>query len=531
MLQAMYNGVSGLSAEQQWMDTIGNNIANVNTTGYKSSSVSFEDQLSQTLQGASGAGTNVGGTNAIQIGLGVKLGSIGINTSQGGLQSTSKPTDMAVSGNGYFMVGDGSTVNYSRDGSFALDNQGNLVSSSTGGFVLGWTADPTTGKVDTSKQIDGASHLQIPVGSMTITNPTTQAAFSGNLSSDAPTATNPTGTYTRSINMFDSLGEKQAVNLTFNNESITPGAATDAATNGGSGTLSDSTGYTYAYTIVYPDGSESALSAPQHITTGAGTGVNDGQIDVTVPNLPAGASINVYAAQGLNPGTSSMHRVSATSPTSTTNTVSITAMGANTNPTPAANPSNKWSWSATDSTGTPVGSGSLTFDVNGKSTSTGTVTLNTIDGSNTPQSVAMDFSKITQISGASTAAPSSQDGTAPGTLTGFNVDNTGTVTGTFSNGSTRALGQVALANFQNPGGLSRLGNNEFATSPNSGNPSIGVAGSDGLGGIAAGFTEQSNVDLSKEFSNLIVSQRGFEANTKIVSTVDTLLSDVIHLVQ
>jgi len=530
MLQAMYNGVSGLSAEQQWMDTIGNNIANVNTTGYKSSSVAFEDQLSQTLQGASSAGTNVGGTNAVQIGLGVKLGSIGINTSQGGLQSTSKPTDMAVSGNGYFMVGDGNQVSYTRDGSFALDNQGNLVSSATGGYVLGWTAD-SKGNIDSSQQIDGASHLQIPVGAMTITNPTANAAFSGNLSADAPTSTNPTGTYTRSVNMYDSLGEKQAVTLTFNNESVSPPSIvpTNASSNATGGSLNSGDVYKLSYAFVYPDGSQSAVTSPAVSVTAAGVApANVAQINVTGIQVPAGATVKWYMGDSSTP---SPQKEVASTDFVDNGGGSFTLNATGSLGAIPANPSNQWAWAATDSTGATIGSGHLAFDTNGATTSTGSVTLTPSNGSGNPQSVALDFSALTQISGASSAAPSSQDGSAPGTLTGFNVDNTGTITGTFSNGLTRALGQVALANFQNPGGLTRQGNNEFATSPNSGEPTVGTAGNDGLGGVASGFTELSNVDLSKEFSNLIVSQRGFEANTKIVSTVDTLLSDVIHLVQ
>jgi flagellar hook protein FlgE len=512
----MYNGVSGLSAEQQWMDTIGNNIANVNTTGYKAATVSFEDQLSQTLQGASQANSNVGGTNPIQIGLGVKIGAIGMNTAQGGLQATSKPTDMAISGNGYFMLGDGGAVKYSRDGTFALDNQGNLVSSSTGAYVLGWPAD-STGKIDSTQQISAAAHLQIPVGSLTVTNPTANATFSGNLSVDTPPSTNPTGTYTRSVNVYDSLGEKQPVTLTFNNLGATPPAPTAVTASTTGGTLATGS-YNIAYTYVYPGGESASYAAPATSVTGP-----TGSVSLTGMTLPTGATgYNVYVN-----GT----KVTASPQTSATYNVT-TSSGSGSLPTA---PVNQWVWSASGGTGataTVGGSGTVNFTNTGTTTSTGAITLNpNTDGSKVPQSIALNFANVTQVAGQSTAAPSSQDGSSPGTLQSFNVDSTGTITGIFSNGATRALGQVALANFQNPGGLNRDGNNEFTESPNSGTAEVGTANSNGLGTLATGFVEQSNVDLSNEFTHMIVSQRGFEANTKIISTVDTLLSDVIHIVQ
>ena len=158
MLQAMYSGISAIEAQQTSLDVIGNNIANVNTTAYKAGRVTFEDQLSQTIQGASTPSANVGGTNPQQVGLGVRVSSIDTVMAQGGLQSTSKPTDMAIQGNGYFMLGDtnGTGVSYTRDGSFSLDSSGNLVNSSSGAYVLGWKAD-ANGKIDSTP----ANHVRV----------------------------------------------------------------------------------------------------------------------------------------------------------------------------------------------------------------------------------------------------------------------------------------------------------------------------------------------------------------------------------
>ncbi len=411
MLQAMYSGISAIEAQQTSMDVIGNNIANVNTTAYKSGRVTFEDQLSQTIQGASTPTGNVGGTNPQQVGLGVRVAAIDSVMAQGGLQSTARPTDMAIQGNGYFMLGNtnGTGVSYTRDGSFSLDSNGNLVNGSSGAFVLGWKADPN-GKIDSTKQITSASRLSIPVGGLTAVQPTSNISFGGNLSAEATPAT---PAYTRTTKVYDSLGEPANVTLAF--------------------------------------------------TRG------------TAPNT--------------------------------------------------------WNWTGSGDAGA-TGSGTITFDSTGKQTAaTGTVTLNPTDGASASQVITPDFSTVTQIAGASSASPTAQNGFAPGTLQSFSVDDTGAISGIFNNGLTRVLGQMALADFPNDAGLSRSGGNTYATSINSGLPTIGTAQSSSLGKISTGYLEQSNVDLSNEFTSMIVTQRGFQANTKIITTVDQLLNEVIQLKQ
>ncbi len=244
MLQAMYSGISAIEAQQTGMDIIGNNIANVNTTAYKAGRVTFQDQLSQTIQGAGAPTSNIGGTNPEQVGLGVRVGSIDTLMSQGGLQSTTRPTDMAIQGNGYFMLGDSTGVSYTRDGSFSLDSNGNLVNASNGSFVLGWKAD-VNGKVDATQQISPASHLSIPVGGLTAVQATSNVTFAGNLSADAVS----TDTYSRSVAVYDSLGEKQTVTLNFQRDATDPtnhtwkwSASGDAAATGSGSIKFDSTG-------------------------------------------------------------------------------------------------------------------------------------------------------------------------------------------------------------------------------------------------------------------------------------------------
>lgn len=409
MLQAMYSGISAIEAHQERMDVIGNNIANVNTTAYKAGRVTFQDQLSQTIQGAGAPTANVGGTNPQQIGLGVRVGSIDTIMAQGGLQSTTRPTDMAIQGNGYFMLGDSTGLSYTRDGSFTLDSSGTLTNASNGAFVLGWKADPN-GKIDTTQQISPASHLSIPVGGLTAVQPTSSIAFGGNLSAESTPAS---GVYSRSVKVYDSLGEPQTITLGF----------TRAAA------------------------------------------------------------------------------------------------------------ANTWNWSTSGDAGA-AGTGTISFDSTGKQTaSTGAISLTPTDGASAGQAIAPDFSAITQISGSSSASPTSQNGFGPGTLQSFSVDETGAISGVFNNGLTRILGQMAMSDFPNPAGLERSGGNSFRTSINSGLPSVGTALSSSLGKISTGYLEQSNVDLSNEFTNMIVTQRGFQANTKIVTTVDQLLNEVIQMKQ
>jgi flagellar hook protein FlgE len=516
MLQAMYNGVSGLDTQQTWMDTIGNNIANANTTGYKAATVSFEDQLSQMIQGPSGSGQNVGGTDPIQEGLGVKLAAIGTNTSQGGLESTSVPTDMAISGNGYFMVGNGASVSYTRDGTFALDNSGNLVDSN-GNFVLGWTANGA-GAINTTGSVTAASHLQIPVGTMTATSPTQNVTYAGNLSAD--TVPGSATSYTRAVNVYDSKGASQTVTLAFTNAATAAAPTPTPAATGG--TLPAGT-YDVAYSYVYANGSESAPSATSTVTTSGATG----SIALAGITAPAGATgVNVY----IGSSASTMQLATATplvpgAGGATTGTITTPpAVGA------AAPPaSDTWDWTA--SGGGSSGSGTINFGGTGTELSaTGNITLVNADGSTTPQTIAPSFTGVTSLSGVSNAAPTTQDGSGPGTLQSFSVDDTGTITGVFSNGLTRSLGQIALSSFANPAGLAQQGNNDLALTPDSGTATIGVANTSGLGTINTGFLEQSNVDLSTEFTNMIVAQRGYQANTEIVSTVDQLLSDVLSMV-
>ncbi|MFS8640194.1 MAG: flagellar hook protein FlgE [Symbiobacteriaceae bacterium] len=395
MMRSMYAAISGLRNHQLRMDVIGNNIANVNTVGYKASRVTFRELFSQTLRGASAPTNQRGGTNPLQVGLGTALAGIDVIHQPGNAQSTGVPTDMAIEGDGFFVLQDprGGYV-YSRAGDFRLDAQGYLVNAD-GLQVLGWQAaqngtlpppDPTN--------LDA---IQIPVDLMMPAQASTQITWSANL--DASAAANTT--VTRAIDVYDSLGNKYTLTFTF------------------------------------------------------------------------------------------------------------TKRG-----------SNQWDWSVTAPSGFS-GSGTLTFNSTGGLQTGGSANVTG------PVNLTLDFNRVTQYAGESTIEGLA-DGYAAGELMGFTVDASGTITGTFSNGRTQPIAQVALAVFANPGGLLRDGS-LYRVSNNSGAPQIGVAGTGGRGTVAPGSLEMSNVDLAREFVDMIVTQRGFQANTRVITTSDEMLQELVNL--
>jgi flagellar hook protein FlgE len=388
VLRSLYSGISGLRAHQTMLDVTGNNIANVNTQGFKASSVEFQDTLSQMTKGASAPTSGSGGSNPAQVGLGVQVAGISTNFTQGSSEATGKATDMMISGDGFFVVQQGGETLYTRAGSLGQDAQGRLVTPD-GAILQGWTAD-ANGVVSTGG----------PVGNMTLSSQilapaqaTTTATVSGNLPSDAATGT----ALTRDIQVYGASGNTSTISLTF---------------------------------------------------TSSGPGA----------------------------------------------------------------------WSVTDGAGDTA---SLTFGADGKLTSAG----NTL----TSAGVAVDLSTLTGFSGLSTVTAKSDNGRAAGTLESFTLSKDGTVVGSFSNGAKQAVGQIALANFTNPGGLEKAGSSSYRASANSGAATMGVAGSAGMGTLVAGSLEMSNVDLSQEFTNLIVAQRGFQANARVITTSDTVLQELIDL--
>ena len=358
MMRSMYAGVSGLKTHQTRMDVIGNNIANVNTTGFKASRVTFKEMLSQTLSGAKAPQDNRGGMNPQQVGLGVSLGSIDTNHVQGNLQSTGLGTDLAIQGNGYFIVNNGTQNFYTRAGALTLDENGNLVNASNGYIMQGWLA--TNGIINTNSPLTG---IRIPIGDTMAPQASTEAVFAGNLNSADPLP------WTATMDIYDSQGEKHTLTLNFTH-----------------------------------------------------TG-ND----------------------------------------------------------------NEWTWTASidgaDLGGSSETTGTITFGGDGKLVSvTGdTFDINFNNGTEEITGFNLDLSAVTQMAGDNTLDGLYADGYAMGSLESFSIDNGGVITGSYSNGLTKAIGQIAVANFSNAGGLTRVGDTLFAESQNSGIAQIGAAGTAGRG--------------------------------------------------
>lgn len=414
MLQAMLSGVASIKAHQTRINVIGDNLANVNTTAFKGSRVTFEDMMAQTLQGGTAANGTQGGTNAKQVGLGVMVGATDINGEQGSMNATNRPSDMAITGNGFFLVKTGDKTQYTRDGAFNLNSSGDLVHSSTGARLMGWQAD-ALGKVDMS--VSPSSPLNIPLGSTSAVQATTQVKLGGNLNSKAT----GTDSWSTQVRVYDQSGAAHDLTVKFTNR-------TAPATGG-----------------------------------------------------PAGAA-------------------------------------------------SSWDWDVSEA-GVSVGSSATAgnskvfFDASGKSIAPTTASKVTVAGA----TMDFDFGQTTGLASASQVTLRDQNGFPPGSLEGYSIGTDGVITGQFSNGLTRALGQVAVATFTNPAGMTRSAGNLWDPSVNSGTASVGAPDSNGRGAINAGYLEQSNVDISQEFTDLIVTQRGFQANTKIVTTVDEMLQELISI--
>ena len=416
---AMNSAITGLNGFQKMLDVVANNIANVNTSGYKHSKVNFQELYAQTLRPASGANPTLGGSNAIQVGLGSNIASIDSVMTQGVLELTDNPTDMAISGEGYFVVGTDTINTYTRNGHFSVDASGGIVDS--GGRPLqGWSAD-SSGVVDVTKP---TAALRIPFGDSMTAQATSNMKLSGNLdASQAIFAAGPPptgGKFTTEATVYDSLGKEYRVQMTFTKVAATPGAAAT------------------------------------------------------------------------------------------------------------------WNWSADDGA-TNLGSGDVAFDANGNysaalSTANPSFTLTPANGAN-PMVVNPNFSSMTQLEtpGRYSASVGSQDGYPAGQLTNFAIDRNGMVVGQYSNALTRNLGQVALAFFNNPQGLEKSDSGLLRETVNSGKPQLGAAGTSPRGTITAGALEGSNVDLAKEFTRLISAQRAFQANSKVISTMDEVLGDISNL--
>ncbi|MGE5484286.1 MAG: flagellar hook protein FlgE [Ignavibacteriales bacterium] len=522
MMRSMFSAVSGLKTHQIRMDVIGNNIANVNTIGFKTGRVNFQEMFSQTMRGASAPTGESGGTNPQQVGLGVALSSVDTIQGQGNLQSTAKTTDLAIQGNGFFVVEDGGTRMFTRAGMFDLDSQGNLVDQG-GRRVQGWMA---TNGVFGSKDTATLSDITVPVGQVIQATPTTMVEWGHNLDAGAAVGF----TRTTSVDVLDSLGRSHSISMSFRR---TDGARESGNIDWGGNLLTgsgsyvatfdayDDLGVAHSITVTF---TEVDVDTWSWTATGpAGIADNTGQIEFSggawlsqsggpVRFTPTGASEVVLDMDfsGLQLGA--------------TNNAAATTDGA-----AAGTVSNEWSWTASGPAGLTNNTGTIVFDTNGAvlTADIGPLAFNPVGAE--PMSVTMDFDRVTQNGGESTLEFIDRNGSPMGTLGKITIDGEGVITGTYSNGESQQIGQLCVANFANPGGLLRLGDNLYVSSNNSGPEQIGEAGTGGRGDIKPSALEMSNVDLAEEFTSMIVTQRGFQANSRVITASDEMLQDLVNL--
>lgn len=516
MMRSLYSAVSGLKNHQTRMDVIGNNISNINTTGFKAGRVNFATMLSQTLSSASAAQGNRGGTNAQQVGLGSSIASIDTIMTDGSVQSTGNNTDLAISGNGYFVVKDGDQTYYTRDGSFRFDAEGNYVTA--GGLkVQGWMADDD-GVVNTNADVE---NIIVPAGQTMAPEATTNIDISKNLSADDSTA----GKIKLSA-AATSTGTAGSDSTVF--------TLTDANGNTHTGTITvvdDGTNATITVEYDSLDGflaDTGAASLPARGDTGIslGTGAANTALGTLTPALTwpgAGGTVDdlteatvissnmiIYDAEGME------HKVYINYTKSTDNVWNISV-----NPV------------APDAIEAGTASeGILKFNTDGSfyNCSLTSFTLAPSGGATTPQTVNLTFdpATLTQYAG-STTIKNDADGYAAGTLDSVAFDSNGNIIGTFSNGLKQTLAQVAMATFNNPAGLESAGSNLMSESKNSGAAEISTANANGAGTITPSALEMSNANLSEQFTDMIVTQRGYQSNSKIITISDEMLETAINM--
>lgn len=547
MMRSMYSAVSGLKTHQTRMDVIGNNIANVNTVAFKSSSVTFSDILYQTTSNASGANatTGTGGVNAKQIGLGTTAAATKVSiTSAGASETTGNPFDIRLTdknSTNFFIVNNGSENVFTRSGSFYVDGSGNLCMSSTGYTVMGWQVDETTGEI----RKDTVSALRIMQEKNLTSAPeaTTQATIAGVLDENDTDVKNDAGRV-MNLNFYDNLGYQYTAKF----------AIKSTGTDGK---------YTVELTSVLDSNNQNIIKnlTKQEISQIFG----DYQADATLGQYGLAKGCTYDAATKQYEKDGKKYQKSATDPTvfeevnNTTNTVSITEIFSGITTTMANDIKDKTSKTNVEfdtATGHATVKGEktsydLVFDTStGKFASIGgdtpskmlnmsVLSSGLLNNNGNFQNISVDFSQCLNYEngGKSTigADAGATDGTTGkgrklGAMTGIFIDTSGRIYGTYDNGNTELLGQIAVAQFSNASGLEKVGESCYRTTLNSGEfDGIGVEISADGSSMTTGELEMSNVDLSSEFTSMITTQRGFQANSRVITTSDTLLEELVNL--
>lgn len=566
MMRSLYSGVAGLKTHQTRMDVIGNNIANVNTTAYKSSSMTFSELMSQTTQKASGANatTGVGGTNAKQIGLGVKAGAINTAiTTQGSAQSTGNPFDIMITGDNFFVVSNGSENFFTRDGSFYVDGAGNLAMTSTGYNVMGWGVDKTTGNIKqdtvTALRIMSAANMTYPPEA------TTKANISGILDQNDKDVTSANGK-TVNLNFFDARGYSYTAKFTFKQSGGDKTNEYSLELN----KILDSTGKeidisklefgnrtqqkmetkvtlnTDAYkwdgkTLKTKDGTTEIANLADIFNT-------DGSLITPADDTAAqkqqealDAIAKAYGYEGSTDEFLNLYITSAADPDKQLTMQDLLGnmmAGKTTDVLPADGSTITMEGRYFEGTTVVFNKDTSKLEsVGGSTTNLGVNAAFSQLGGNFSD-ITIDLSECTNYDnkGTSTIGATSGDldglgtGRRLGDMIGVSIQKDGMIYASYDNGMTKLLGQIATAAFANASGLEKEGDNLYSATLNSGEfDGIGVDITAGGGYMSTGQLEMSNVDLSSEFTEMITTQRGFQANSRIITVSDTLLEELTNL--
>lgn len=545
MLRSMYSAVSGLKTHQTRMDVIGNNIANVNTVAFKSSSVTFSDILYQTTSNASGANatTGTGGVNAKQIGLGTTAAATKVSiTSAGASETTGNPFDIRLTdknSTNFFIVNNGSENVFTRSGSFYVDGSGNLCMSSTGYTVMGWQVDETTGEI----RKDTVSALRIMQEKNLTSAPeaTTQATIAGVLDENDTDVKNDAGRV-MNLNFYDNLGYQYTAKF----------AIKSTGTDGK---------YTVELTSVLDSNNQNIIKnlTKQEISQIFG----DYQADATLGQYGLSKDYEFKNNKYVRKADNKEFEVDQTDSTlfkaADGTKVSITEIFSGITTTIAnniKNSTNNYKVKLDTNTGQATVTGEktsydLVFDTStGKFASIGgdtpskmlnmsVLSSGLLNNNGNFQNITVDFSQCLNYEnggkstiGADAGATDGKTGKGRklGAMTGISIDTSGRIYGTYDNGNTELLGQIAVAQFSNASGLEKVGESCYRTTLNSGEfDGIGVEISADGSSMTTGELEMSNVDLSSEFTSMITTQRGFQANSRVITTSDTLLEELVNL--
>lgn len=569
MMRSMYSGVAGLKTHQTKMDVIGNNIANVNTVAYKSQSVTFSELMYQTTQAASGANALTGraGVNARQIGLGVKTGAINTAiSSQGASQTTNNPFDIRLTGDSFFIVSNGTDNFFTRDGSFYVDGLGNLAMTSNGYNVMGWQVDPET--MDIKQETVSALRIMSADNMTYPPEATTKARVTGILDKNDTNVTASSGK-TMNLMFYDNLGYAYTAKLivkTTEEEgiySVQLGSIVDSNNDpialgevqAGAGTpvfkqlTCNLNTADYEWDSAHAKLTDKTATPPKEIVDlSDGISATEWEALAKAYNADSPTELQSYQFEAITD--KSVDPVGKTYYTfedlltKGADSITITEADGTTTTTTVADYFATADDQFTTAMYTPDGSTVLKFNTttgafDSISGGTGiTLKLSTLDPAGRFSDIDIDFSGTTMYnnSGTSTIAASNGDANQIGTgrklgqMSGVSIQNDGRIYASYDNGMSKLLGQIAVAEFANASGLEKEGDNLYKSSQNSGDfDGIGIEVTAGGGYMTTGVLEMSNVDLSAEFTDMITTQRGFQANSRIITVSDTLLEELVNL--